>query len=178
MKKLSLLFGLLLLASSLVVTGCKKDENPADGGGGGNTSSGAGTMSAKIDGQNWSATALVPTLPAAQALYSSNTLTVTGSRIESGRTSTMTFSITNVTGTGTFQVGATTGSASYAEGPTGSTLQAWGTLGSNAGTVEITTFNTGSKIASGTFRFTLQNPTANPTTREVTEGRFDVKWNN
>ncbi|MFN3638190.1 MAG: hypothetical protein ACK4XY_06970 [Chloroherpetonaceae bacterium] len=177
MKKLSLLFGLLLLASSLIVTGCKKDENPADGGGGGNTSSGAGTMSAKIDGQNWSAAALAPTLPAAQAFYSNNTLTVTGSRIESGRTSTMTFSITNVTGTGTFQIRTTTGSASYADGPTGSP-QAWITLGDNAGTVEITTFNTGSKIASGTFRFTLQNPTANPTTREVTEGRFDVKWNN
>ncbi len=177
MKKLSLIFSLLLLASSLVVTGCKEDENPANGGsGGGNTSSGAGTLSAKIDGQNWSAAALAPTLPAAQAFYSNNTLTVIGSRMESGRTSTLTFSITGVTGTGTFQIRTATGSASYADGPTGSP-QAWITLGDNAGTIEITTFNTSSKIASGTFSFTLQNSTANPTTRQVTEGRFDVKWN-
>lgn len=176
MKKLFLLFGLLILSSSLVVTGCKKDENPSNNSGG-NTSSGAGTMSAKIDGQNWSATQLSPILPAAQASYTNRTLTVIGSRMENGRTSTMSFSINNVTGTGTFQIGTTTGGASYGEGPTGAPQQAWVSFGDNAGTVEITTFNAESKIVSGTFRFTLRNPIANPTSREVTEGRFDVKWN-
>ncbi len=188
MKKLSLLFGILLLASSLVVTGCKKDENPADGGGGGGNQppTGAGTLSAKIDGQNWSATQISPILPAANASYQNNTLQVQGTRVESGvaSVSSLGFVITGVSDTGTFRlgispgVGGAQGSAQYVVTNAGAG-QSWVTTSTNggSGTVRITTFDRQNRIAAGTFSFTLRNEEAN-TTREVTEGRFDVKWNN
>ncbi|MCS6989944.1 MAG: hypothetical protein NZM06_10560 [Chloroherpetonaceae bacterium] len=187
MTKLSLFLGLLMLSASLVVTGCKKDENPASGGtgGGGNqTPTGAGTLSAKIDGQNWSATQISPILPAAIASYQNNTLLVNGTRVDGATTSALGFTITGVTGTGTFRLGVSPGTGG-AQGTaqyvvtTAGQGQTWATLSQtgNSGTITITTFDRQNRIAAGTFSFTLERESPAPTRREVTEGRFDVRWN-
>lgn len=187
MKRLSLFLGLLLLSSSLVVTGCKKDDNPTNGGGtGGNnqTPTGAGTLSAKIDGQNWAATQISPILPAATASYRNNVLQVNGNKVDGATVSALGFTITGVTGTGTFRlgispgVGGSQGTAQYVETTAGSG-QAWSTISQtgNSGTINVTTFDAQNRIAAGTFSFTLERDSPSPTRREVTEGRFDVRWN-
>lgn len=186
MKRFSLFFGLLALSATLIVTGCKKDDNPANGGdGGGNpTPTGAGTLSAKIDGQNWAATQLAPVLPAAIASYQNNTLQVSGNKLDGSTVSTLLFTITGVTGTGTFRlgvapgVGGAQGSAQYSE-VTGGVGQAWSTLSQtgNSGTITITTFDPQNRIAAGTFSFTVERESPSPTRRQITDGRFDVRWN-
>jgi hypothetical protein len=173
MKQTLLFFALALLTTSILVTGCKKDENPADGGsGGGNTQTGAGTMSAKIDGQSWSSTS-IPGLPGAYATYTGNILTITGSQLQGTSATFLNITIVNVTGTGEFRLPAQ-GVGTY--GTSGTSDGQWTTTDTETGTVRITKLDTQNKIVSGTFSFKCKNPSANPQIRNITDGRFDVKW--
>ncbi len=179
MKRTLLFFALALLTTSVLLTGCKKDENPAGGDGGGGT--GAGTMSAKIDGQDWSATSIPGSpIPGAYASYTNNNLTLIGTQVQGTSASSFNITITNVTGTGEFRlglgpIGNFQGMAAYAT--SAAVGQAWSTTDTETGTVKITKFDTQNKIVSGTFSFRCKNPTnANPQIRNITDGRFDVKW--
>ena len=177
MKRTLLFFALALLTTSILVTGCKKDENPADGGsGGGNTQTGAGTMSAKIDGQDWSSTS-IPGLPGAYAIYTSNNLTLIGTQVQGTSASTFNITIANVIGTGEFRLGLFPVGSFQGVGAYGTSAgQAWATTNTETGTVKITKLDTQNKIVSGTFSFKCKNPSANPQIRNITDGRFDVKW--
>jgi len=179
MKRTLLFFALALLTTSILVTGCKKDENPADGGsGGGNTQTGAGTMSAKIDGQSWSSTSIPGSpVPGAYAIYTSNNLTLIGTQVQGTSASTFNITIANVTGTGEFRLGLFPVGSFQGVGAYGtSDGQAWTTTDTETGTVTITKLDTQNKIVSGTFSFKCKNPSANPQIRNITDGRFDVKW--
>jgi len=178
MKRTLLFFALALLTTSVLVTGCKKDENPADGGGGsgGGTQTGAGTMSAKIDGQNWSSTS-IPGLPGAYAIYTSNNLTLIGTQVQGTSASTFNITIANVTSTGEFRLGLLPVGSFQGVGAYGTSAgQVWTTTDTETGTVRITKLDTQNKIVSGTFSFKCKNPSANPQIRNITDGVFDVKW--
>ena len=180
MKKTHFLLVIFMLTSSLLVTACNRSDsdNPADSG----TATGSGTMSAKIDGQNWTATS-----GTVSAAYTSNTLgntlAIVGSQVQGTSAWTVTITITNVTGTGEFRlglipgVGGAQGSGIYAI-VAGSTLtgQAWVTTDTETGTVNITRFDTQNKIVAGTFSFRCRNENATPEIRNITEGRFDARW--
>jgi hypothetical protein len=177
MKRTLLFFALALLTTSVLLTGCKKDENPADGGsGGGNTQTGAGTMSAKIDGQSWSSTS-IPGLPGAYATYTSNNLTLIGTQVQGTSASTFNITIANVTGTGEFRLGLFPVGSFQGVGAYGTSAgQAWATTNTETGTVTITKLDTQNKIVSGTFSFRCRSTNATPEIRNITDGRFDVKW--
>jgi len=178
MKRTLLFFALALLTTSVLLTGCKKDENPADGGsGGGNTQTGAGTMSAKIDGQSWSSTSIPGSpIPGAYAVYTGNLLTITGSQVQGTSATFLNITILNVTGTGEFRLGSDSGQGAGTYGT--SANEQWTTTETETGTVKITKFDTQNKIVSGTFSFKCKNPnpSATPQIRDITDGRFDVKW--
>jgi len=181
MKRTLLFFALALLTTSVLLTGCKKDENPADGGsGGGNTQTGAGTMSAKIDGQDWSATSIPGSpLPGAYATYTNNNLTIIGTQLQGTSASTFNITIANVTGTGDFRLGLAPGAGSFQGIAAYATSagQAWVTTDTETGTVKITKLDTQNKIVSGTFSFRCRaGNNVTPEIRNITDGRFDVKW--
>jgi len=176
MKRTLLFFALALLTTSVLLTGCKKDENPADGGsGGGNTQTGAGTMSAKIDGQSWSSTS-IPGLPGAYATYTGNILTITGSQLQGTSATFLNITIVNVTGTGEFRLGTDSAQGVGTYGTSGTSDGQWTTTDTETGTVRITKLDTQNKIVSGTFSFRCRSTNATPEIRNITDGRFDVKW--
>jgi hypothetical protein len=131
-------------------------------------------MSAKIDGQSWSSTS-IPGLPGAYATYTSNTLTITGTQVQGTSATFLNITIANVTGTGEFRLGLGPIQSFGVYGRT-SDGQAWATTDTETGTVRITNLDTQNKIVSGTFSFRCKNPSANPQIRNITDGRFDVKW--
>ncbi len=183
-NKIKLLLSLLLVVA-LVSTGCKKqEENPVSGNtGGGNTQTGAGTMSCKIDGENWEATQVPGSpYPAAYAVYGSQGgtayLGIIGTQLSGNTASTVSINLYNVQGTGDYDLGVIgtkygIASIGYSGGQGFSTG-----IGSSAiGKVTITKLDLTNKIASGTFNFTAVGMTGGATgTKNVTEGKFDVKW--
>lgn len=181
---------LLILFTTMIIfiTGCqKKDENPIGPGDGGNTQTGAGTMSCKVDGENWSATQ-IPSSPYPAAFANLETqsnytlLTITGTQISgTSSASTIYLSLLNVSSTGEYNLGAMTGTSGnqgiatmgYSDG------KGYGTTGETEyiGKVTITKFDQTNKIVSGTFYFTAKGISGGATGKKiVTEGKFDVKW--
>ena len=177
MKKTHFLLAIFMLTSSLLVTACNRgsSDNPADSGGG--TATGSGTMSATVDGQSWTATS-----GTVFATYSTNTLTVIGSQVQGTSASTFNITINNVTGTGEFrlglpEVGGAQGIAAYAiVTGAGSNAQAWVTTNTETGTVNITRLDVPNKTVAGTFSFRCRNPNATPEIRNITNGRFEARW--
>ncbi len=182
MKKTHFLLA-IMLTSSLLVTACNRggdsSDNPADSGGG-STATGSGTMSAKIDGQNWTATS-----GTVFATYTGNNLTVIGSQVQGTSAGTFNITIANVTGTGEFRlglapgVGGAQGIGAYGTAAgSASTAQAWATTNTETGTVNITRFDTQNKIVAGTFSFRCRaaSPNFTPEIRNITDGRFDARW--
>ena len=177
MKKTPFLLA-IMLTSSLLVTACNRgsSDNPADSGG---TATGSGTMSATVDGQSWTATS-----GTVFATYSTNTLTVIGSQVQGTSASTFNITINNVTGTGEFRlgfpgVGGAQGIAGYGIGTgAGSNAQAWVTTITETGTVNITRLDVPNKTVAGTFSFRCRNPNPNatPEIRNITNGRFEARW--
>lgn len=179
----------ILVVSAIVLftTGCKKEENPVNPGDGGNTQTGAGTMSCKVDGENWSATQ-IPSSPYPAAFANLETrsnytlLTITGSQITgTSSASTIYLSLLNISSTGEYNLGAMTSTSGnqgiatmgYSDG------KGYGTTGETEyiGKVTITKFDQTNKIVSGTFYFTAKGITGGATGKKVvTEGKFDVKW--
>jgi hypothetical protein len=180
MKKTHFLLAIFMLTSSLLVTACSRSsDNPADpADSGGGTATGSGTMSATVDGQSWTATLV-------SAGYTNNSLAVTGSQVQGTSASTLTITIANVTGTGEFRlgllpgVGGVQGVATYGIGTgAGSTAQAWVTTNTETGTVNITRLDVPNKTVAGTFSFRCRNPNPNatPEIRNITNGRFEARW--
>jgi len=183
MKKTHFLLAIFMLTSSLLVTACNRgsSDNPADSGGG--TATGSGTMSATVDGQSWTATSgtvFATYTPTTEG----NALSVVGSQVQATSASTFTITINNVRGTGEFRlglpgVGGAQGFAGYGIGTgAGSNAQAWVTTITETGTVNITRLDVPNKTVAGTFSFRCRNPNPNatPEIRNITNGRFEARW--
>lgn len=125
-----------------------------------------GSMSAKVNGDDWNATLAV------QAAYANGILALSG---VDGDNVTIAMA-TGATQPGSYAIGATSGTnASYTM--TGGQALAWqavSTLGS--GSIEIETLTATS--ASGTFHFELPAVTSSGATgtKSITSGKFDVKF--
>jgi hypothetical protein len=148
------LLRLLLAGSAATVLAC------SDNGAGPN---GNGTITAKIDGVSWNASAEV------QATYIAYVLAIGG--LDS-QARTVVLSIPSVMGTGTFAL--TAGQPAFATVTFGA--QTWSSaLTGGTGSVTISTL-TGSH-AIGTFNFTAPANTGGATgTKVVTSGTFDVRY--
>ena len=149
---------LVLLSLAILAAACKDD--PAGPDNGGNLPN--GSMSARIDGSNWRATAAIT------ANYQQGIFAAAGS----DGTNTIGFAVAT-TAPGTFTIGATANVNALLT-VTGSTIgwQAVGTTGS--GTLTISSLSaTG---ASGTFSFVLAPVGGAGATKTVTNGTFSVTF--
>ncbi|MFN3393009.1 MAG: hypothetical protein ACK41G_09400 [Candidatus Thermochlorobacter sp.] len=172
MKTNKFLFAALV---SILLMSCGQNSNPSDNSGGSTGQTGTGSMSAKVDGQDWSAAT-------ATAGYSSSTrdLTLNGARGDASSSSAITISLRNVQGTGTFTLVAvgTVGSsgqgfATYGTNASGQ-VQSFVTTEANAGTVTLTRFDQQARVVAGTFSFRCTSPTNATLRRNITEGRFEI----
>ena len=157
MKTIKLLT-VLVLISSIAFVSCKKDEDDSV-----IPETENGTMSLKYGGTSWSATLNV------QAIKSGQTIVITGTDSNSKQVQ---IQISRATSTGTYELTFGSGHTfrwTESTNPKDS-FMANGTLGS--GTVIITELSD-SKIA-GTFSFT--GISVGFTEREITDGKFDVKF--
>jgi len=157
MKKL-LRAPLVLLSLLFLATACKDD--PADPDNGGNLPN--GSMSARIDGSNWRASAAIT------ASYRQGIFAAAGT----DGTNTIGFAVAT-TATGTFNIGATA-NVNALLSVSGSTIgwQAVGTTGS--GTLTISSLTATS--ASGTFSFVLAPVGGSASNKTITNGTFNVTF--
>ncbi|GGD86560.1 DUF6252 family protein [Planktosalinus lacus] len=174
MKKMKNTMYTLLIAIAVIftATSCSKDD---DGGSGGNAA--AGTIKAKVAGSNFSSN---PQLSAATQINAggSTTITVQGND-NSGKGIVLVMN--GVDGTGSYNIGGGANisiSASYIEvdasNPTAA--QTWQAPfdSSVAGEINISEF-TASKVV-GTFEFTGKNVNGDNSTKEITEGSFNMDF--
>lgn len=117
-------------------------------------------MSARIDGQAWSTSIALATVPP----------TPSGFAVVSGSDGTTTIAFAFRPSTGTHEIGASIGT--NANLTAGSTM--WiATTSSGSGTIVVTSL-TNERVA-GTFEFTMTAGGATPATRVVTGGQFDIE---
>ncbi|HOX78390.1 MAG TPA: DUF6252 family protein [Bacteroidales bacterium] len=155
MKKMRL-FTFLIIALSIALVSCDKDND-------GNNNGMGGTMTLKHDGSNWSASLAVA------AANTNGVLSVTGSDNSANQCNVTLY---NIPGPGTYQLGG-----SMSNPNTGRWTQGLGQndtystmVGQGTGTCTITEL-TASKV-SGTFEFTAKNTAGNMVT--ISEGSFSA----
>lgn len=143
----------------LVNVGCAS----GDGGTGPAQNLPQGSMSARIDGANWAASAGLA------GTWSGGILSIAGTDAASQTLGFATFA----SGPGTYTIAGTVGTnALLTIGATGTGWSAVSTRGSGTITVNSITA-TG---AAGTFSFVLVPATGTGSNKNITEGRFDVKF--
>lgn len=148
-----------------LVSGC--GDSPAaptgDGGGGGIFGGGGnGTVSASIDGEDWTSTFTTAVRVAGGVVIAG--LDDNDLSIEIGFLETDSGLVLTGEGTNAF--------CTVREG---GMFWSTGMLGDGAGTIEITSFS--AEGASGTFSFTTaENPLSTPLERVITEGTFNVSF--
>lgn len=170
----------------ILLTGCKKEENPVNNGGNssGTTQTGAGTMSCKIDGQNFSSTTMPGApVPGAYAQYvvqgSVTSVGIVGMQISGSSTTLINIFLLGVNSTGEYKLGTAgvNGSVGYAvlsyqPGKSYTTTY----NGQINGKIVILKFDVANKIISGTFEFQAKENENSTELKVITEGKFDVKW--
>ncbi len=155
----------LLLFAVLTLAACSKDDD----GGSNNTS---GTLTAEIDGQNYSATVGI------SASVSGTTLVVQGGT-DSGETIRLNIGAA-YQGVGIYQIGGTTihfnETGTYIQDPANPSTSTWTSIGSpdNSGEINITSDD--GEFVEGTFRFKAFNAN-DGTTKDIIEGKFRAKIN-
>lgn len=159
MKKLKLVFVIMVSLAFISLTSCNKDSDEDD-----NPVLGGGAMTLKVDGTSWSASL------ASQAVNTNGIINVTGSDSDAHQVA---ITLLNVTEPGTYKVGSMTSQHGirWTEGLASTdTYIANFTIGT--GTITITELTT-SKIK-GSFVGTVYNTGQN--TKSITEGSFDVSF--
>ena len=164
---------LLGLVFGLTATSCTDDD---DGGSGGNTP--PGTMSAKIDGNNYQSSEMLSSATkTSNGFGGSETLTLLGNTNE-GKTINIT--ILSFDGTGTYEIGgdsSITVTASYIEVNTSnpSQSQTWQSPFDDtvSGTIDISSDENDN--VQGTFEFTAQNSN-DDSIKEITDGSFNMDY--
>ena len=165
---------IVLLAAS---AGCDLPPGPTGTGGSTNNGQGTqGTMNATIANVPWTANGRVTaTYATAQNGVGASVLNLSGQDAPLTRTITIAIGSLNL-GTalspGTFQVGTTATNATLTDGQ-GNTFQASGPVG--FGTVTLTTFNTTTRTATGSFNFVVIQTGASAQ-RAITNGSFSVNF--
>lgn len=146
---------LSVLAFSLVLTSCSKDD---DGG----AASGNGSMTAKVDGTSYSASLAV------QATLSGTTLVFGGT----GSAGQITIALNNYTAPGTFAInGSSMVVATFAI--TTSPFTAW-VASMVGGSGSVTVSEVAGGYVKGSFNFTGIN-TGGAANKVITEGQFNIK---
>jgi hypothetical protein len=175
---------LLLSLFCVFLFSCKKnvDELPEP------TQTGANTFGAKIDGAFWAphGFGIVPTAPILEASYvkAGGHVRIVARNFGSSPTEKeMEIYLKDVTGPGTFLLNANTRKHPDQTGNYGYFIERrfmpkneWITNPQSTGRVELTKFDTVNKIISGTFDFVATNIDSAHQKMQVTEGRFDVKY--
>ena len=174
---------LLVLSAVVLLASCKKEITqlpPA-------TQTGANTLGMMIDGALWGPAAYgsVPTAPILEArLGSDGSVFINARNFASTPTETeLELHLQPVTGPGTILLNrntakypAHTGSYAYFIKRKLMPLGEWITTSQYTGSVEVTKFNLSERIISGTFSFRAVSTDNSAAPLEVTEGRFDVKF--
>uniref|UniRef100_UPI004049FE5B DUF6252 family protein n=1 Tax=Flavobacterium sp. TaxID=239 RepID=UPI004049FE5B len=169
MKTIRQTLTVLFLSTALFFSSCSSDDN---GGGG---TSGAGTITAKVDGASFTSTPQL-TLFTEISAGGSTTLSIQGSNMDGKG---INISINGFEGVGTYQFGGSalvSNVASYVEGNATNPLatDTWTAPYDDTslrGEVTITTATDDSII--GTFEFTAKNP-ADSSVKTITEGSFNL----
>jgi hypothetical protein len=153
---------LLLPAILFTIIGCSSDSPTAN-------STPNGSVSAKVDGGNWSATTVSASSPAGN-------LVIVGTQISGATTRQISITVVGAK-TGEFQLGGISGAVgtlvSYTEG-SGTSVK---TYTANDGRVTISELTTTG--AKGSFTTNIQHNQAGQsdgTKHAITEGSFDVKF--
>src|SRR5690606_9191312 len=172
MKALNKSIYLMLIALALVFTtsSCNKDD---DGGGGGGAS--AGTVKAKINGTSFTS-AEISTSGTITNAGGMQTFMLIGSN-SSGKAIAVT--IIGFDGEGTYQIGGGANisvSASYTETDINNPMntQVWQAPFDASVAGEISFSEVSDTKAKGTFHFTGKNVNGDNSTKEITEGAFNV----
>lgn len=150
----------LIIAIAVLAAGCGSDEPTAP-------ITGNGSMTAKVNGDNWGATAIT-------AVYSGGNVSIGGTQIAGG--SSKQFNISGMmSGPGTYSVGLLTPTRiQYSEGSMASVK----TFLPKSGQIVVESLS--STGAKGTFSFEAQEQVLGggqgTDTRSITNGSFDVKF--
>jgi len=167
-----------------VLFACKKkvDELPEP------TQTGANSFGAKVDGKLWvpQGFGIAPTAPVLEASYATQggVLLINARNFSSSPTETeIEIFLTNVSAPGTFQLNQATQKYPNQTGNYGYYIERrfmprneWITTPQATGMVQITRFDTAAKIVSGTFNFSAANIDGSSQRLNVTEGRFDIRY--
>lgn len=174
MKTIKRTMSLMLIALALIFTGvsCSSDDDGGDGGEAAN-----GTIQAKVDGSNFSSN---PQLSAATQVNAGGTTTITvQGNDNSGKG--IVIVMNGVTGEGTYQIGGGANvsiSVSYIEANASNpqATQIWQAPFDStvAGEISISEFTT-TKVK-GTFNFTGKNVNGDNSTKEITDGSFNMDF--
>ncbi|MDZ7740801.1 MAG: DUF6252 family protein [Bacteroidota bacterium] len=161
MKSAKLLI-LFCVVIGLSMSACKKKDDETEPE---NNNPVAGSMTAKVDGSDWSASLAVV------GVYSNNLFTVTGS---DNNAKQLQVTVMNVNGTGEYTLGETLTNQNSGRWTAGlNTDQTYSTmLGQGSGTMNITGW-TGTS-AKGTFSFTAKNSKQEEVS--ITGGEFSVTF--
>lgn len=172
------ILSLIAIAFSFITfVGCGEDDDEDKDGNGDNGNAdvkSAGSLSAKIAGEDWKADITVVT-------FEGKVLSVTGQAfpegIESGNSEQIGFVIQNVNAAGTYQLGLLSGNSgrvALAKAGNGITIIVYvAETVTNAGEVVVTAIDDNG--VQGTFHFKALSPQGGETV-EVTNGTFDVKF--
>src|SRR5690606_11476549 len=164
-KQLNIL-ALFVFSISVLTFSCKSDD---DGGGGGNAAE--GTISAKVNGQQFNSLAMTTS-----GTMVGGTLSFLGSSTDG---KAIQFVVNGLDGTGTYQIGGGANisiAASYTEvninNPSNS--QVWQAPFDSSAAGEISFSEVSSSKVKGTFSFQCKNVNGDGSMRNVTEGSFNV----
>ena len=174
---------LLVLASLLVLSGCKKSIDALPDA----TQTGANTFGLKLNGQFWVPQSFAginaPILNTQLSGSNLNDILITAQNFASEPTeSQFNLYVKNITGPGIYQLDQSTDIYPNASASYGyyvkrkiNPVNEWITDTQHTGTVTITKWDKSNGIVSGTFEFTGGNFDGSADSIKVTEGRFDVK---
>ncbi|MFC6996037.1 DUF6252 family protein [Rufibacter roseus] len=171
MKKL---FCSLLPVILFFLTACEKEEELPEP-----TQTGAGIMAARINGKPWQHNSAGGTLGGGSIqvnYYTNGYLHIFGQRQDDYYDNNITLSLSKVTHTGEYTLEEKVTNSYGTLNDYTSNSRSYQTTASTTGTVTITKLDTHSKIISGTFSFRAQNRYDPAEFVEVTEGRFDVRY--
>lgn len=176
MKILKQIMLLVMVTSMVTFTSCSSDDDGGSAGGNGGSSA-SGTLTAKVDGNNYQSARIASSATVANAGSVTNLIIIAAN--SNGKSFAMT--IFGYTGPGTYQLGGgvnITNSGSYQEtdvsDPQNPTTEIWQAPFNDTQVGEIIiTEETDSKVK-GTFYFRCKNVAGDNSEKNITDGSFNL----
>lgn len=171
-------FMLLIMVTSMVsLTSCSSDDDGGGSGGSGGGTAGSGTLTAKVDGNNYQSVRIASSATIANAGSASNLIIIAAN--SSGKSFAIT--ILGYEGPGTYRVGGGANistTASYQEtdvsDPQNPSTEIWQAPYDDTEVGEIiVTDETDSKVK-GTFNFRCKNVAGDNSEKNITDGSFNL----